>query len=175
VSGVTGSPCTASGSQSEHVQLDGAQTSEGGQTSGSQSVEASPEAITLGQRDLTSPLTTSGKRRPRWFQETLKEAIENVGEPKSQIRQRRPLVRLGAYLALVTTIRDIEPQTFAQAVDHHIWREAMVEEYDSIVRNDVWDVVPRPVGKSVVTSRWLYKTKIAADGSMEKHKARFVA
>jgi hypothetical protein len=120
-------------------------------------------------------LTTSGKRRPRWFQETLKEAIENVGEPKSQIRQRRPPVILGAYLALVTTIRDIEPQTFTQAVDHHVWREAMVEEYNSIVRNDVWDVVPRPVGKSVVTSRWLYKTKIAVDGSVEKHKAQFVA
>jgi hypothetical protein len=175
VSEVTESPCTASGSQVEHVQSDGAQTSERGQTSGSQSVEASPEAITLGQRDLTSPLTTSGKRRPRWFQETLKEAIENVGEPKSQIRQRKPPVRLGAYLALVTTIRDIEPQTFAQAVDHQVWREAMVEEYDSIVRNDVWDVVLRPVGKSVVTSRWLYKTKIATDGSVEKHKAHFVA
>jgi hypothetical protein len=51
----------------------------------------------------------------------------------------------------------------------------MVEEYDSIVRNDVWEVVPRPVGKSVVTSRWLYKTKYVADGSIEKHKARFVA
>jgi hypothetical protein len=60
-------------------------------------------------------------------------------------------------------------------VDQQVWREAMVEEYDSIVRNDVWDVVPRPVGKSVVTSRWLYKTKIAADGNIEKYKARFVA
>jgi hypothetical protein len=175
ISWVTGSPCTASGSQSEHVQSDGAQTSEGVQTSGSQSVETSPEAVTLGQRDLTSPLTTSRKRRPRWFQETLKEARENVGEPKSQIRESRPPVRLGAYLALVTRIRDTEPQTFAQPVDHQVWREAMVEEYDSIVRNDVWDVVPRPVGKSVVTSRWLYKTKIVADGSIEKHKGRFVA
>jgi hypothetical protein len=64
-SGVTGSPCTASESQVQHVQSDGAQTSERGQTSGSQSVAASPEAITLGQRDLTSPLTTSGKRKPR--------------------------------------------------------------------------------------------------------------
>jgi hypothetical protein len=82
---------------------------------------------------------------------------------------------LRAYLALVTSIRDTEPQNFAQAVDHQVWRESMVEEYDSIVRNDVWDVVLRPVGKSVVTSRWLYKTKIAADGSVEKHKARFVA
>jgi hypothetical protein len=175
VSGVTGSPCTASGSQSEHVQSDGAQTSERVQSSGSQSVETSPEAVTLGQRDLTSPLTASRKTRPRWFQETLKEARENVGEPKSQIRESRSLVRLGAYLALVTSIRDTEPWTFAQAVDHHDWREAMVEEYDSIVHNDVWDVVSRPVGKSVVTSRWLYKTKIVADGSVEKHKARFVA
>jgi hypothetical protein len=81
-SGVIGSPCTASESPVQHVQSDGAQTTEIVQTSGSQSVAASPEAISLGQRDLTSPLNTSGKRRPRWFQETLKEAIENVGEPK---------------------------------------------------------------------------------------------
>jgi hypothetical protein len=105
----------------------------------------------------------------------LKEARENVGEPKSQIRESRPPVRLGAYLALVMSIRNTEPQNFAQAVDHQVWRDAMVEEYDSIVRNDVWDVVPRPVGKLVVTSRLLYKIKIAADGSVEKHKACFVA
>ena len=51
----------------------------------------------------------------------------------------------------------------------------MVEEYDSIVRNYVWDVVLRPQDKSVVSSRWLYKVKQAADGSVEKQKARFVA
>jgi hypothetical protein len=106
VLGVTGSPCTSSGSQSEGVQ------SEGSEASGSQSVETSHEAVTLGQRDLTSSLTTSGKRRPRWFQETLKEARENVGEPKIQIRESRPPFIFGAYLALVMSIRDTEPQTF---------------------------------------------------------------
>jgi hypothetical protein len=40
--------------------------------------------------------------------------------------------------------------------------------------NDVWEVVPRQEGKSVVTSKWLYKIKYVADGSIEKHKARFV-
>jgi hypothetical protein len=120
-------------------------------------------------------LTTSRKRRHRWFQETLKEARENVGEPKSQIRESRPPVGFRAYLALVTSITDIKPQTFAQAVDQQVWREAMVEEYGSIVRNDVWEVVLRSVGKSIVTSRWLYKTKYAAICSIEKHKARFVA
>ena len=51
----------------------------------------------------------------------------------------------------------------------------MVEKYDSIIQNNVWDVVPRPQGKSVVSSRWLYKVKQVVDGSVEKHKARFVA
>eukprot|EP00253_Pinus_taeda_P034944 PITA_34944 len=51
----------------------------------------------------------------------------------------------------------------------------MTEEYASIMKNDVWEVVSRPDGKSVVTSRWLYKIKHVANGSVEKFKARFVA
>ena len=51
----------------------------------------------------------------------------------------------------------------------------MIEEYQSIMKNDVWDVVPRPNGKSVVTSKWIYKIKHVEDGSIEKYKARFVA
>ena len=51
----------------------------------------------------------------------------------------------------------------------------MNEYYQSIMKNDFWDVVPRPEGKSVVTSKWIYKIKHATDGSIEKYKARFVA
>ena len=51
----------------------------------------------------------------------------------------------------------------------------MIEEYQSIIKYDVWKVVPKPEGKSVVSSKWIYKIKDAADGSIEKYKARFVA
>ena len=51
----------------------------------------------------------------------------------------------------------------------------MMEEYNSIMNNDVWEVVTRPEGKSVVTSKWLYKIKHAVDGNIEKYKARLVA
>jgi len=51
----------------------------------------------------------------------------------------------------------------------------MVEEYDFIVHNSVWDVVPRPENKLVVSSHWIYNVKQDADGSVEKHKARFVS
>jgi hypothetical protein len=51
----------------------------------------------------------------------------------------------------------------------------MMEEYSSIMKNDVWEIVPRTKGKSMVTSRWLYKLKYVVDGRIEKYKARFVA
>jgi len=51
----------------------------------------------------------------------------------------------------------------------------MMDEYQSIMKNDVWDIVLRPEGKSVVTSKWIYKIKHTADGSIEKHNTRFVA
>ena len=51
----------------------------------------------------------------------------------------------------------------------------MMDEYHSIMKNDVWEIVPGPEGKLVVTSQQLYKLKHVADGSVEKYKARFVA
>ena len=75
----------------------------------------------------------------------------------------------------MASTQDCEPSTFEEASQHSVWRDAMMDEYHSIMKNDVWEIVPTPEGKSVVTSRWLYKLKHAADGSVEKYKARFVA
>ena len=43
------------------------------------------------------------------------------------------------------------------------------------MKNNVWDIVPKPEGKSVVSSKWIYKIKHATDRSIEKYKERFVA
>jgi hypothetical protein len=51
----------------------------------------------------------------------------------------------------------------------------MMEEYQSITKNDIWEVVPRPKDKFVVTSKWVYKIKHVVDGSIDKYKVRFVA
>ena len=51
----------------------------------------------------------------------------------------------------------------------------MVKEYQSIIKNYVWEVVPRQKENSVVSLKWIFKTKHSTDGSIEKYKARFVA
>ena len=68
-----------------------------------------------------------------------------------------------------------EPSSFEEAVQEPKWVDVMMEEYDSIVRNNAWEIVPRSVGKSMVGSRWIYKVKKAIDGSVKKYKARFVS
>jgi hypothetical protein len=96
-----------------------------------------------------------------------------AGLPKRDFRQSKPPERLG-YMALMTQLIDAEPSTYEHAAQHGVWQEAMMEEYASIMKNDVWEVVPRPDGKKVVGSKWIYKVKHATDGSVDKYKARFV-
>ena len=45
---------------------------------------------------------------------------------------------------------DEEPTCFEEASKKKEWMQAMIEEYHSIIKNDVWDVVPRTKDKSVV-------------------------
>jgi hypothetical protein len=75
----------------------------------------------------------------------------------------------------MTKLIDEEPTTFEEAIQKKQWKEAMTEEHESIMKNDVWEIVPRPKEKSAVTSKWVYKIKHAADESVDKYKARFAA
>ena len=74
----------------------------------------------------------------------------------------------------MSNVSDVEPSSFEEADKLQVWKDVMLEEYRSIIKNNVWDIVPRPKDKSMVSSKWIYKIKHAVDGSVEKFKARFV-
>ena len=44
---------------------------------------------------------------------------------------------------------DQEPNIYEEAAQKKEWVEAMTEEYQSIMKNDVWDIVPKLENKSV--------------------------
>jgi hypothetical protein len=77
-------------------------------------------------------------------------------------------------MALMRKCIVTNPYSFQEVVKEPTWVDSMVEEYDSVVKNNAWEIVPRSVEKSVVGLRWIYKVKQDADGSVEKYKAIFV-
>jgi len=50
----------------------------------------------------------------------------------------------------------------------------MVDEFQALVDNGTWHLVPRPHGANVVTEKWILKHKFHSDGSLSRHKARWV-
>ena len=64
-------------------------------------------------------------------------------------------------------IIDSKPSTFEEATEKKEWKDAMMEEYHSIMKNDVWEVVLRIEGKSIVTSKLIYKFTHVADESVK--------
>jgi len=45
-------------------------------------------------------------------------------------------------MSLMSKSVEIEPSSFEEAVKQLVWVDAMVEEYDSIIRNSVCEVIP---------------------------------
>ena len=74
-------------------------------------------------------------------------------------------------MAQVSKNHDLE--NFAEVLGNPDWDVAMDEEYRSLMANDTW--VPLPKGRKLVRCKWVYRTKYASDGSVERLKARLVA
>jgi len=49
-----------------------------------------------------------------------------------------------------------------------------MDEYQALVDNNTWQLVPRPPGANIVTGKWIFRHKFHADGSLARHKARWV-
>jgi hypothetical protein len=103
--------------------------------------------------------TVVNRKRSPWLQNTLQE-VEGHASPKGSFRERKRPHKFSIYVALMRNIIDSKPSTFEEVAGKQEWKDAMMEENQSIMKNDVWEVVPRPEGKLVVTSKWIYKSSM---------------
>ncbi len=67
------------------------------------------------------------------------------------------------------------PTSFKEANKSSQWQHAMQEEYDALIANKTWNLVPLPSGRKAIGSKWTYKLKENSDGSVARYKARLVA
>ena len=102
-----------------------------------------------------------------------------VAEPvqRRSGRERAPPDYFGHWVFQVDE-KSNEPASFKDALaspDRAEWQNAMEKELESLQTNDVWDLVELPEGRKAVGSKWVFKLKVDADGSVVRHKARLVA
>jgi hypothetical protein len=58
--------------------------------------------------------------------------------------------------------------------DEH-WKTAINTELTALLKNKTWDLVTLPPHKKAIGCKWVFKVKLHADGTIERHKARLVA
>ncbi|KAL2240118.1 UNVERIFIED_CONTAM: Retrovirus-related Pol polyprotein from transposon RE2 [Sesamum indicum] len=81
-----------------------------------------------------------------------------------------------AYTSFVASMSVLqEPKSYHEAMQHQEWLDAMKAEITALENNHTWSLVPLPAGKRPIGCKWVYKTKLRADGSVERYKARLVA
>ena len=107
--------------------------------------------------------------------EQVKES--SLLEPRRSTRTRRQPNYYGQESSNVCEVPQ-SPVSYREATtgpDKRKWETAMETEMTSLRENHVWDLVKLPVGKKTVGSKWVYKVKTGADGSVQRYKARLVA
>jgi histone deacetylase 1/2 len=66
------------------------------------------------------------------------------------------------------------PHSYHSALNDPNWHKAMLEEYNALMTNNTWCLVPRPAGTNVITGKWIFRHKHNSDGSLARYKARWV-
>jgi hypothetical protein len=69
----------------------------------------------------------------------------------------------------------VEPTCYTTAEKISEWRAAMQVEFNALMKNKTWTLVPQPASHNLVGCKWVFKLKRKVDGSVERHKAVLVA
>jgi hypothetical protein len=77
----------------------------------------------------------------------FRKSIEDSMDPNDEEEQEGPMEETTFSLERL----NVDPSTFEEAFKKKEWKEVMMEEYQSIMKNDVCEIVHRPEGNFVVT------------------------
>nr|GFA60623.1 hypothetical protein [Tanacetum cinerariifolium] len=108
--------------------------------------------------------------------ESSSHNIEQVrGNPSRPVQTRRQLTIDPEMCMYALTVSIAEPKNIKEAMADSAWIEAMQEELHQFDRLQVWELVDKPFGISIIKLKWLWKNKKDEDQTVIRNKARLVA
>ena len=116
------------------------------------------------------------------------ELVHSLAEPSSAV----PLARFEAdetpifykherlFLLAAAQQCGVEPKSLFEIQhmsepDKSRWHEATQQEYDALMENGTWELVPLPVGRKSIKCGWVFKLKRGPDGELRMVPLRQVA
>jgi len=67
-----------------------------------------------------------------------------------------------------------EPGDHEEVLNELKWKKVMEEELYMIKKNNTWELVEMPQDRKIIGLKWVFRTKLNVDGSINKHKAILV-
>jgi len=102
-----------------------------------------------------------------------KEIMQNLGDYVDEALVRG--TRLFDDIYQSCNVAVLEPIEFEEAKNHPKWIDAMKKQLRMIEKNQTWELVDMAKHiKKPIEVKWVYRTKLNADGTINKHKARLV-
>ena len=77
-------------------------------------------------------------------------------------------------MAQLTSL-ETTPKTVTQALKDPKWRHAMDFEFNALMKNSTWDLVPPYCAENVISTKWVFRLKRDSKGCIVQHKAHLVA
>ncbi|GJV35881.1 retrovirus-related pol polyprotein from transposon TNT 1-94 [Tanacetum coccineum] len=148
-------------------------------TAGNQSVSNTPvreEAESSTRNVDNSNMHTFYQRHESKHQWTKDHSLEQVhGNPSKTMQTRRQLATDLEMCMFALTVSTGEPKNIKKAMANSAWIEAMQDGLHQLDRLQVWELVDKPFGKTVIKLKWLWKNKKDEDQTIIRNKARLVA
>jgi hypothetical protein len=76
-------------------------------------------------------------------------------------------------------VQSIDPHNYNRVVGNPLWKESMQKEYDSLLQNHTWNLVPLPPETNIFRYRWVhvikgYKARQVSKGLHQIHKYFYI-
>ena len=132
----------------------------------SQGTSNSPENDdTLDEEEHADQLNQSAPRS-RW-KHSSSHPLDNLISPlNSGIHTRSKTRNLVAFSAFISSI---EPKNVKEALGDADWINSMQEELHQFERSKVWYLVPRPKGRTIIGTRWVFRNKLDENGVISRN------
>nr|GEY99038.1 ribonuclease H-like domain-containing protein [Tanacetum cinerariifolium] len=88
-----------------------------------------------------------------------------------RVGTNRPTKRYACHVSPISPL----PKSYTHAFNNPHRYHAMLDEYNVLIKNKTWILVPRPHNVNIVRCLWLFRHKHNADGSLNRYKACLVA